>query len=122
MSYDGIKPWHRLPSETDRAYSAFCLYLNMGSKRSLYKLVTTIDNPPLSMKELALWSTTFAWIKRVKLCEQFIQDELLNSSTYLSHSNIHQHTSEMPISTTQAEKRLLASNFPAKRKAKYNAH
>jgi hypothetical protein len=116
-----------LPGETDEAYNAFCLYLNMGSKRSLYKLIPEIDSVPLSMKELASrmkrlvhWFTTFAWIKRVELCEQFIQDELLSSSTYVSYSDIYKHTSE-PISTTQAEKKVLASNFPAKRKAKYSA-
>jgi hypothetical protein len=122
MSYNGKKPWHRLPSESDRAYSAFCLFLNMGSKRSLYQLVTTIDNPALSTEELALWSTTFAWTKRVELCEQFIQNELLNSDTFLSDSSTRQHPSEASISTTRAAKQLLASNFPAKRKERYNAH
>jgi hypothetical protein len=122
MSYNGKKPWHRLPSESDRAYSAFCLFLNMGSKRSLYQLATASDSPPLSKDELALWSTTFGWTERVEQCEQFIQNELLNSDTYLSDSNIRQRTSGMSTSTTQAAKRLLASNFPVKRKVRYNAH
>jgi hypothetical protein len=120
MLRDGIKPWHRLPSETDEAYTAFCLYLNMGSKRSLYELIATMDSTPLSVEEVASWSTTFAWTKRVELCEQFIQEELLNSSTYPSNSNVSEYTL-VTISTTQAEKRV-ASNFPAKRKARYHAH
>ncbi len=92
----------------------------MGGTRSLSNLVTAIDNISLSPDELDLWSSAFAWTKRVELCEQFVHNELLNGDTYLSGSSTPQHSLEVLTGTTEAAKRLLAHNFPAKRKDRYN--
>ena len=121
MIHEGIKPWNKLPSETDEAYSAFCLYLNMGEKRSMATLVTTIDKT-LSIEQLNSWSNTFLWTKRVRLCEGFIQDQLLNNGTRLSGDTITQHKIELTTSTSNISKQLKAKYFPIKGKAKHSAH
>ena len=121
MIHEGIKPWNKLPSETDEAYSAFCLYLNMGEKRSMAALVTTIDKT-LSIEQLNSWSNTFSWTKRVRLCEIFIQDQLLNNSTRLSSDTITRHKIELTTSTSNIPKQLKAKYFPIKGRAKHSAH
>jgi hypothetical protein len=82
------KPWYQLRGESDDAYSAFCLFSNMGHQRSLTKLATminkwtTIELLP-SAEQLNLWAKSFSWTKRVELCEQFIHDELLSGRAHL---------------------------------------
>ena len=128
MIHEGIKPWNKLPSETDEAYSAFCLYLNMGEKRSMATLMATIDKT-LSVEQLNSWSNTFLWTKRVRLCEGFIQDQLLNNSSRLSGSTITQsgdtiiqHEIELTTSKSNISKQLKAKYFPVKGRAKHSAH
>ena len=121
MLLEEIKSWNKLPNESDEAYSAFCLYLNMGRRRSLATLVTTIDKA-LSLEQLNSWSNTFLWTKRVRLCEGFIQDQLLNNSTRLSGDTITQHKIELTTSTSNISKQLKAKYFPIKGKAKHSAH
>ena len=121
MFHEEIKPWHKLPSETNEAYSAFCLYLNMGKKRSMATLMTTIDKA-LSIEQLNSWFNTFLWTKRVKLCEGFIQDELLNNSARLSGDTIALHKMELPTSTSRVAKQLQAKYFSVKGRAKHSAH
>ena len=72
-------PWHELPGESSEAYGGFCLYLNMGSKRSLNATAQVIDERPLFMEQLSAWATTFDWArKELELCEQYIDNELGN--------------------------------------------
>ena len=121
MLLDEIKSWNKLPSETDEAYRAFCLYLNMGKRRSLATLVTMIDKAP-SIEQLNSWSNTFSWSRRVKLCEGFIQDELLNDSARLSGHTITLHKMELPTSTSYVAKQPQEKYFHVKGKAKRSAH
>ena len=121
MLLDEIKSWNKLPSETDEAYRAFCLYLNMGKRRSLATLVMSIDKA-LSIEQLNSWSNTFSWSKRVELCERFIQDELLNNSTHLSGHTITLHKMEVPANTSYVAKQPQAKYFNVKGKAKRSAH
>lgn len=121
MSREEIKPWNKLPSETDEEYSAFCLYLNMGKRRSLATLRTTINKAP-SIEQLNSWSNTFSWSKRVELCEGFIQDELLNTSARLSRDTVTRHKMGLPTSTSHVAEQLQAKYFPIRRRAKHSAH
>ena len=121
MLLEEIKSWNKLPSETDEAYRAFCLYLNMGRRRSLATLMTTIDKAP-SIDQLNSWSNTFSWSRRVKLCEGFIQDELLNDGTRLSDHTVTLHKMELPKNTSYVAKQLQEKYFHVKRKAKHSAH
>jgi len=121
MLLEEIKSWNKLPNETDEAYGAFCLYLNMGRRRSLATLVTTIDKA-LSLEQLNSWSNTFSWSERVELCERFIQDELLNSSARLSEHTVILHKMGQPTSVSHVAKQPQAKYFPVKRRAKHSAH
>jgi len=121
MIHEEIKPWNKLPHETDEAYSAFCLYLNMGKKRSMATVMTTLDKT-LSIEQLNSWSNTFFWTKRVRLCEGFIQDQLLNNGAQLSSDTITQHKIELPTSVSNVSKQLKAKYFPVKVRAKHSAH
>lgn len=117
MLLEEIKSWNKLPNETDEAYSAFCLYLNMGKRRSLATLMTTIDKA-LSIEQLNSWSNTFSWSKRVEVCERFIQDELLNNGVRLTAHTVTLHKMEVPTNTSYLVKQPQAKYFHVKGKAK----
>ena len=56
------KPWERQPKETDRAYSYFCTFRDMGPGRSLAKLSVLVNK---HLSPLAHLSVKFKWIERV---------------------------------------------------------
>jgi hypothetical protein len=113
------KPWHQQPGESDDAYNAFCLYLNMGSERSLKKLIKIVDKWPSSVEQVASWSDAFTWAKRVELCERYIRDELTNSNADLSDDRARQQKTELPMSTPQIGKKSLVNHFNTKQGTKY---
>ncbi len=78
MDENERKPWHELPGESSEAYGGFCLYLNMGSGRSLNATAQVIGEKPLFMEQLSAWAATFDWARRAELCEQYIDNELGN--------------------------------------------
>jgi hypothetical protein len=121
MLLEEIKSWNKLANETDEAYSAFCLYLNLGKRRSLATLITTIDKP-LSIEQLNSWSNMYSWSKRVEQCERFIQDELLNNGMHLSSHVVTLHKMEVPTNTSYIAKRPQAKYLNLKGKAKRPAH
>jgi len=89
------KPWHELPGESSEAYGGFCLYLNIGSKRSLNATAQVMGERPLNataqvmgerplfMEQLSAWAATFDWARRAELCEQYIDNKLGNRQEFL---------------------------------------
>jgi len=77
------KPWHELPGESSEAYGGFCLYLNIGSKRSLNATAQVMGERPLFMEQLSAWAATFDWARRAELCEQYIHNKLGNRQEFL---------------------------------------
>jgi len=105
-----IKPWHQLPCESDEAYRTFCLFLNMGRQRSLNKFVIMINKmttyeQPLFVDQLGLRSYIFAWTKRAKLCERFIQDVLLMGDTHTRGDCMLQQKAKLLTGTPKTGKK-----------------
>ncbi|HXY88583.1 MAG TPA: hypothetical protein VEG44_09090 [Candidatus Acidoferrales bacterium] len=76
MEGNGQKPWNRLPNETGEAYLAFCVFLNLGSQRSLHKVAQEIEGRPI--EKLNAWADRFDWIARTELCEHYLEEEFSN--------------------------------------------
>jgi hypothetical protein len=75
MKGNGQKPWHRLPNETDAAYRAFCIFLNLASQRSLSNVAQEIDGRTTHTGILKAWADRFDWTARAELCDQYIEEE-----------------------------------------------
>jgi len=87
MTGNGRKPWHRLPDETIEAYLAFCIFLNLGSQRSLHKVAQEIDGKTMPVEILNGWADRFEWNTRAELCEQRIEEEFrINNVELLNNS------------------------------------
>lgn len=56
-----IRPWDRQPNETAVAYEAFCLYRDMGPKRTLRAVSEVLSKSETVMKR---WSSVNKWPER----------------------------------------------------------
>lgn len=63
--------WTRRDAETEPAYVAFKVYLDMGSDRSLSKLADRLNK---SVQLLAGWSSKHSWQDRVKAFDRHVAE------------------------------------------------
>ncbi|HXY88683.1 MAG TPA: hypothetical protein VEG44_09605 [Candidatus Acidoferrales bacterium] len=85
MRGNGKKPWQRLPDETVTAYRAFCIFLNLGSQRSLSNVAQEIDGRTTRTGILKAWAVRFDWTARAELCDQYIEEEFSVNTIELSN-------------------------------------
>ena len=59
----GPLPWERQEGETTNAYEAFCVYRDLGTKRSHVKTGEKLGKNTTTISE---WSVKFNWVERVE--------------------------------------------------------
>jgi hypothetical protein len=64
MIEDDSDSWEQFPAESAKAFSAFCVYRDMGPNRSLAKTAHTMNRPPGYKQTLWEWSTKYEWRSR----------------------------------------------------------
>jgi hypothetical protein len=76
----GGKTWDRLDGETDKAWSAFRLYLGLGRGRSLDGLAGALDPAKASRRKRAAtgclqsWSSRYRWVERARAYDLHLAD------------------------------------------------
>ena len=87
MSSQQIKPYDRQPTDTDKSWSAFCMYRNMGRDRSLekYRQKYAENRPSNYINILKLWSAKHKWVER---CRAYDADELQKESVLLQEKRL----------------------------------
>lgn len=77
-------PWEVQPSETERAYNAFCVYRDLGPRRTLvktariyYDLGENADVPGTSpkLRQIKTWSATYGWVGRAHAWDIHVDEE-----------------------------------------------
>lgn len=71
------EPWARQPGETPRAYSAFCIYRDLGLKeRSLRETTRRYyeDKSRTSMARIGRWSSKYNWVERCRAYDEFLDE------------------------------------------------
>ena len=64
------KPWEKWPEETDLSYSYFISYLQLGSVRSLSKVVQKHNKKDHYKTQLGKWSSKYDWVERAKAYDE----------------------------------------------------
>src|SRR5690349_9354557 len=80
---DEVKPWERQWGESSRAYAAFCIYRDLGRKRSLDKAFQSYcaeQQKPLTADgrapgQWALWSAKNSWPARAAAYDDHLDRE-----------------------------------------------
>ena len=65
--------WERLPSESSKAYAAFCIYRDMGPKRSIEKVQKKVGKKSGYLRHLYRWSSKYNWFERAKAYDDYIE-------------------------------------------------
>ena len=109
--------WNRLPAETSKAYLTFCHYRDLGSERSLRKLVQTLNKTPTYLRQLAHWSKKHHWPERVEAYDfHLLEKERQAFEDQLVKRRLELKQNELQVSKqlfTQANKILLeTTNTP----------
>lgn len=70
--------WARQPGETSRAYSAFCIYRDLGPKeRSLRETASRYysNKTRTSIAQIGIWSGKHNWVERCRQYDEFIDEQ-----------------------------------------------
>jgi hypothetical protein len=70
---EALNPWDRRPAETPRAYQMFCVYKDMGPRRSIRVLAAR--EPMAHVAQLFKWSRTYDWVDRAGSWDDFLLRE-----------------------------------------------
>lgn len=85
---DEIKPWDRLPDETEPAYEAFQVYLDLGLKRSLPRAAAQVGK---NKTLLANWSSKYGWRERARQWDSAPRRALAESFEEMARRVAEQH-------------------------------
>jgi hypothetical protein len=76
---DESRPWDRLPDETDKAYTAFRAYLDLGRGRSIDKAFHAAhmgnSKSKRSQPHWSAWSSRFNWVDRARAYDKHLIDK-----------------------------------------------
>ena len=74
-----LDPWEKQDGETSMSYAAFCTYRDMGTGRSLAKIVNIVypesaaDKYTVKLRQLSAWSAKHGWVARVEAYDVYLE-------------------------------------------------
>lgn len=73
-----LEPYEKQPGESERAYALFCVYRNLGARRSLRAACEKHYDADYSVSKLrnaADWSSKYSWVERVRHWDAYLDRE-----------------------------------------------
>lgn len=68
--------WERLETDTEKSYEAFCIYRDMGARRSLRKVAEKVyGKSTVNLRYVEEWSTNHNWQERVAAYDAYLAEE-----------------------------------------------
>src|SRR5262249_10528887 len=77
MSERSAASWEQQPGETARAFGAFCVYRDLGPRRSLHAAAVAFYGQSSAARERQFdkWSRTFRWVERAGAWDRHLDAE-----------------------------------------------
>lgn len=99
------KFWEKLPAETPKAYAVFCLYRDMGYKRSIRKVAREWSEGGHTSK-LKEWSSKYHWVERAAAYDEHIDNIKQDTYEEVIREMIARHTKESKLLQSKVHERL----------------
>jgi hypothetical protein len=77
MSEPSSPPWERQPGESSRAFGAFCVYRDLGPRRSLRAAAEKFyeRRSAAVLRQCNTWSSAFHWVERASARDKHLDAE-----------------------------------------------
>lgn len=75
IAADGTELWDMQPVDTEKAFNAFCVYRDMGSRRTLQLVAASLGKRPAYETQLQVWSRENHWVQRTSAWDAY-QDKV----------------------------------------------
>jgi hypothetical protein len=108
MSEPSPAPWEKQAGESARAFGAYCVYRDLGPRRSLGAAAEKFYGRAAAALERQLdkWSRTFRWVERAKAWDQHLDAEARRAQEEARREMVERHVKEARTLQGKALERL----------------
>jgi hypothetical protein len=103
-------PWEKQPKESARAFGAFCVYRDLGPRRTLSAAAATFYRRTAATlkRQLELWSSAFRWVERTSAWDRHLDAEARRAQETARQEMVERHAREARALQAKALERLRA--------------
>jgi hypothetical protein len=110
MSEPASASWEQQPGESSRAFGAFCVYRDLGPRRSLRAAAAAFYGRSAAALERQLdkWSAAFRWVERASAWDRHLDAEACQAQEQARREMVERHVREARALQGKALERLRA--------------
>jgi hypothetical protein len=110
MSEPSAAPWEQQPGESARAFGAFCVYRNLGPRRSLRASAAAFYGQTTAARERQVdkWSRAFRWVERAGAWDRHLDAQARQAQEETRREMTERHVKEARALQGKALERLRA--------------
>jgi hypothetical protein len=103
-------PWEQQPRESSRAFGAFCIYRDLGPRRSLRAAAAAFYGRTTATLERQVdkWSRAFRWVERASAWDRHLDAEARQAQEQARREMVERHVREARALQAKALERLRA--------------
>src|SRR6516165_9563848 len=110
MSGPSLEPWEQQTGESSRAFGAFCVYRDLGPRRSLRAAAAAFYGRTAAAAERQVdkWSRAFSWVERACAWDRHLDAEARRAQEEARREMVERHVREARALQGKALERLRA--------------
>ena len=110
MSEPSAAPWEQQPGESARAFGAFCVYRDLGPRRSLRASAAAFYEQTSAARERQVdkWSRAFRWVERAGAWDRHLDAQARQAQEETRREMTERHVKEARALQGKALERLRA--------------
>jgi hypothetical protein len=103
-------PWEQQAAESSRAFGAFCVYRDLGPRRSLRAAAAAFYGraAPALERQVDKWSRAFRWVERASAWDRHLDAEACKAQVEAQREMVERHVREARALQGKALERLRA--------------
>lgn len=114
MTTDEVALWEQQPTDTDQSYSAFCVYRDLGVRRSLVEASRKyydLGDEPIAgtspkLRQMKSWSATHNWVARANAYDLYLDEQARYEQLEAVKEMRRRHAAVASMALAKAAERL----------------